>query len=394
MNKRYLIIGTSAAAVGAVQKLRTLDPEGHIILFSSEYEQPYNKCLLADYAAGQKKEEDIYTLSKIVSPHITIHKGARVTSIIPEAKHIIVENGTNEPYDYLLLGMGSSPAMPPLFQIKATNLFFFHTLHHINYLLNYIQSHNSKTAVIIGAGLSGLECADVLVKRGIAVTIIEKNNQVLSSLMPVNAARVVEHAMHKTNIQLLLNTQVMALEQEGDLIKGIATQNNPAIVADLIIVATGLTPNSQLAQDAGLACYQHSVLVDDYLQTSDTAIFAAGDLIVAKHQRTGALVRSTTWPDAMMQGGYAAHAMAGQPKAYPGVMPIASSAFFGVQVVSAGSLGHKSDSYQEMSTGGHFGGYFYEKGKILAGFVMVGSSLNWVAARRALLTRQEYGAFT
>ena len=379
MNQRIVIIGTSAAAVGAITRLRQLMPQATILALSQEKESPYNKCLLADYAIGLKQESDLYTLKRFAQdPLVEIRRGIQVEAIIPESSTLKLHDGNTISYDCLLLAMGSSP------------IFFFHTLHDVNTLLNYCRDTKARTALIIGAGLSGLECADALHKNGLKVAVVEREKQVLPASLTATGAQFIAQTMHAINITFYPETMVVDIEMGENQITRIVTEKGHFLSADVIVVATGLKPNSALAAHAGIACMQGSVMVDNYLQTSIPGIFAAGDLIVTKNQLTGYPIRSTTWPDAMMQGGYAAFAMAGLPKPYPGIVPILSSSFFGLTCAIGGAPEDPDLKIQERQTPGSYSRHAFDENGRLRGFIAIGDQISWVDARRALLSQEVF----
>ena len=174
MNKRYLLIGASAASIGAYIKLRQLDPGAQITIISAEKELPYNKCLLADYLAAQIGIEKLSILTRADDPTLTVILGVTVTALDPLKKEVETADGKRFFYDALFLGMGSSPFVPPLPGIESNGVFTFHTLADTNHMRAYIHQKKVQKVVIIGAGLSGLEAADALTQYNLSITLIKK----------------------------------------------------------------------------------------------------------------------------------------------------------------------------------------------------------------------------
>lgn len=391
MPKKYVIIGTSAVALGASTKLRQLDAQAEIICISDEKEDPYNKCFLADYAAGIKPLAEVFTLKPAIAiaKNIKLMLGCHVVSINPESQEVVIHDGTSISYDALLLGMGSSPYMPPIDNLNNLHgVFTFHTLADIETIAHYRQNHKAKKVVVIGAGLSGLECADALYMQGMQVTIVERASQVLPHSITMQAATFITEKIKAAGIQLVVNQQVQKLIGDAGQASGVQLASGDQLPADMVIIATGLTPNSGLARAANIAVHdRNGVLVNEYLQTSQKAIWAAGDLVMIKNQITGNLVRSTTWPDAMQQGMIAASNMAGIPQIYTGTTPILSSAFFGVKFAACGDfttldleLLQKTtpDAYEAILT----------LGDRLKGFILIGDQTKRPLLRRLLLTQE------
>lgn len=382
MPKQYLLIGASAASLGALQKLRQLDPAAHITVFSAEKELPYNKCLLADFLAGITGQEclQIYKAGGLVN----LLLDTQIVAIDPLSKKITCHRGTRYSYDALLLGMGSSPWIPAIPGIESKGVFTFHTLADTLAIQEYIKKNGCKKAVVCGAGLSGLEAADALKAQGLAVTIVEKNSHVLPSLLTQDAAYFLHNHMQDSGIDLKVGQQVARIENEAERVKGVTLTDGSFIPADILIMATGLQPNTQLCAAAGIEIGKNGVLVDEYLQTSQPAIYAAGDLIQVTDTLSGNRLRSCMWPDAMQQGMYAAFAMAGQPKAYQGPAVIVSSAFFGLKFAQAGVL---SETLKMSQKSGAFHAISQKEG-ILQGFQVLGKQHDLGLLRRLMLTKQ------
>ena len=389
----YIIVGTAAAGMSAVNKLWQLDPAASILCISHEKEKPYIKCFLADYMAGEKKEEQLFT--KIFHEKVDFVFDKRVVAIEREKKEVVLSDNATIEYDFLLLATGSSPALPAIPGIDAAGVFTFHTLADTNRILSYLAENDFSHVTIIGAGLSGLEAADALRSQNLGVTVIEQSAQVLPHQIDLEAATFIEERMQAHGILFLPNQRVSEIFNEQGKVTGVRLTDGAPILTHAVICATGLVPNSEIARTAGLRLIKDSVWVDKYMRTSDEHIYAAGDIVVVKDQVTHELVRSCTWPDAMHQGLIAAHAMANKPKPYPGVMIIASSAFFGVKFAACGSPSffHKGEGYTTISCTGSAEEYckMVVKDGIPRGFIMIGATLPQLGIlRRAVVLEQPY----
>lgn len=381
MAKRYIGIGASAASLGAVNKLKMIDPTAQILLFSAEKELPYNKCFLADFLSGISTREKVHIYRH--SPSVTLHLNTRITHIDPVHQTVTTEHGATFEYDELFLGMGSSPYVPAIEGITSEGVFSFHTLADTLAIQDYIKKYNCKKAIICGAGLSGLEAADALHAQGLAVTIVEKNTRVLPSLLTPLASDFLHEHTGACNVNLLLGQGVTGIETAQGQVKGIYTDKDTFIPGDILIVATGLQPNTPLCEGAHITYGQKGIPVNEYMQTNQPHIYAGGDLIQVTDLLTGNALRSCMWPDAMQQGMYAALVMAGQPKPYPGAAIIISSAFFGLKFAQAGLLENPdhcqgTDFYHEMSL----------KNGTLQGFLVLGRRHDLGLLRRLILTKQ------
>lgn len=383
MSKRYLLIGASAASMGALHKLRQLDSQAQITLFSSEKELPYNKCLLADFLAGITTQDRLHIYRS--SGTVTLELDTTIIAIDPVAKVITSHTGAQYPYDALFLAMGSSPWIPTISGIQSEGVFTFHTLADTLKIQDYIQKNGCKKAVVCGGGLSGLEVADSLKAQGLSISLVEKNSQVLPSLLTPHAADFLHDHMRTFGIDLHLGQQITQIESKEGKVAGVLLSDGSFIAADLVIITTGLRANSALCDQAGIAYGPQGVLVDSQMQTSQAGIYAAGDLIQITDSLTGNRLRSCMWPDAMQQGMYAAMAMAGQPKPYPGPAVIVSSAFFGLKFAQAGLL---YEGEVKMAQKQGYFHYIAQKQGILHGFQVLGRQHDLGLLRRLILTKR------
>ena len=391
MNKTYCIIGTSAAGIAAAQKLRQLDAQSSIVCISDEVEMPYNKCMLADYVSGTQDSARVYTLSaeQAAKRNITLLLGKKVIAIHAEKKTITLHDDQKLLYDALLLAVGTSPVIPPIAGVQAQGVFTFHRLRDINNIMQYVNQQSVKHAVIIGSGLSGLECADALHAKDITVSVVERNKHVLSSLVNEQGSEYIQDTFKATGGQLYNERTVQEIMHSDGRVQGVLLSDGIMLKADMVIVAVGIQPNLALPEQLQLELHATmGIAVNDQMQTSQADVYAAGDIVVVKDQITGALVASRTWPDAMLQGITAAHTMAGQPKTYPGLATVMSSSFFGIKFARFGVIDPISPA-SEIIDYAHADFYhrFILDNGTLKGFLLVGNTAHVGKFRMAVLTQ-------
>lgn len=387
--KKYVIIGASAAGLSAARTLRTLEKDACIICISDEQENPYNKCFLADYVAGDKTQEQVFTIhaQQTDALHIDMRLNTKIVGIFPEERMIVCSDGVQVSYDKLLLATGRRPRALPFFQHAYANLFYFHTLGQADQLLAYAKKYLPSRAVVIGAGLSGIEIADALNQKGIQVHIVERSGQLLNYHLTLEGSKVLQAVMERAGGVVHLQKNIVSFETYAnpDMITHIALDDGTYIAVDMIVVAVGSVQNNELAHAAEISCDQHGVVVNDYMQTSQGYIYAAGDLISIVDMLSGNRMASCTWPDAMQQGRYAAYGMAGQPKAYPGAAIITSSAFFGLKFYSCGPKEGADYRIIEEMTDTSYTRYIMSN-EVLTGFILLGDGKQFTQLKRALLT--------
>ena len=258
---------------------------------------------------------------------------------------------------------------------------FIHDFADAQKILNFVEQQNAKRAVVIGAGLTGLECADALARLGLQVSVVERADQVLSKHVDKVGAQKIEGLMRDFGVDFYGDQEVIGIDDNTVQLK-----SGKILPADMIVVAVGVRPNKievKSGEFEGLGGY---LKVDECLLTNLPDVWAAGDMIVAPDILTGQLSPSCSWPDAMMQGNIAAQNMVGRERKYPGILSIANSHFFGQDFISCGNLegenslqGDFASSYQKCITDGD---------GLVSGFVLVGDISKYPALRRAILTKQ------
>ncbi len=386
MVKNYLIIGASAAGISAALKLRQFDQDAKIICFSEEKEFPYNKCFLADYLHGRKKATDILirTPDFLASQNIILFFDTKIVKINPQNKFITDRNGLEYGYDKVLIATGGSIRQLPIKGIEQPHVLSFYTMKDADAIILAIKSLDVKSVVIIGAGLSGLECADAVSKYVESVTVVERAKHLLPCQVTFDGAQVIERALKNQRIELKINCSIQEIRASEVLLS-----NKEVLKADLVISACGATPNGSLAETAYLETTKGSLVTNKYLQTNNKDIYAAGDVAIVTDLLTGNFVKSCTWPDALIQGSVAASNMAGVEREYSGVIIITSSAFFGVKFFSAGTLNDCNGLYkvQMQKAEDSYRLIVHENG-IIKGFLLIGNTHGIVELKQALLTKK------
>jgi len=387
----YVIIGTSAAGMGVISKLSLLAPDAKITCISDEAAMPYNKCFLDDWLLQKIGIDRVYTRpQKFFTKHnIDLRLSSRVIKLEPEDKRITFFDGSTLNYDRLFIGTGTSPRDLKLVEAQdSLPLFYFHGLKHAADLINFINTNKARKTVVIGAGLSGLECADGLLSRGLEVSIVESNSQLLPSQVDWQGSQLILKYLQQRGGCLYADDRVTQLMNKSVILSSGAT-----LEADLVVNAAGAQVNTKFARKAGLDMDGDYLCVDDNQQTSNPSIFAGGDCVKVRDIITGLRVPSSTWPDAMLQGVTAAHNMAGLPKRYPGALVLTSSAFFGVQFVTCGNVNNVPDGYNVRVTTGDdwYHKLIFDERNILRSFLLVGNTNGANRLKRAIQTGEPVG---
>lgn len=387
MAKKYCIIGTSAAGLSAAHKLRQLDKEASILCFTQEKELSYNKCFLADYLASLCEYPTFKTEQFFETNNIEVVTSCTITAINKKEKTITNSDGKVWEYDALLLANGGSLVRPETETASCKNVFDFYTYEQIKLLKEYALQENINTIVIIGGGLSGLECADALLKYNKNIIIIEKAPNVLSHQITPAAASFLEQKICNNNIVLKTNTLIEKFTIAHDSVTAVQLSDGSLLKVDMVVYALGARPNLQLAHDIQLTLEEGAIKVNEFMQTSDASIYAAGDVCRVYNIFTKSYMKNCTWPEAMHQGMYAAHAMAGVEKSYKGAAPIISSHFFGMKFFIAGIIHPlESDSTTLEHSENSFHYIVRRNGKVI-GFIIFGDNKLFFELKPALMVQ-------
>ncbi len=377
LKTKYLIIGGSAGGISAANMLAKLEPDSQIVCVTAELALPYNKCFLVDWLTGEKTPEQ---LQLRLNPQINLLTGLKVVNLDAHAKIANLSDGRVIAYEKALLAIGVQAFRPNIVGLDLSHVFPFHDYQDVCQIADFIKINQSKNAVVIGAGLTGLECADALVRCGLKVTVLERTNQILGKLVDIAGAQQIMQAMQAQGVALQLDASVTQITQNQ-----VVLDSGVTIQSDLVILAAGVRPNKLPILNGELACFGNYVVVNNHLQTNLPDVWAVGDMVVLPDFLTNELVPSCSWPDAMMQGNYAAQNMAGRRAEYPGLFAVANSHFFGQDFISFGRLDalagvvklDQNNTYQKIVT---------NQAGLVQGACLIGDVSLYPVLKRAVMT--------
>ena len=280
--EKIIIIGAGSAGLGFINAYRALNANDEIHVFSKEIHPFYNRVLLPDYISGAQSWDQLVKLreEQFAEADILVHKGVGIAHIDRRAKVVTDTNGVEHQYDKILLGTGSRaflpkgiPRLPGIFNMRsrldADSLLPF---------LNQPDAHagGAPAAVIVGGGLLGLELAASLRQIGVRVTVIQRAGRFMERQLDPLASELLYLELLDRGIEVYFNEEVQTFVGT-DRVEGVRLNSGKCIACQVVVIAIGTVPNVELAREAGLIC-NRGVIVNDYLQTSDPAIFAAGEV--------------------------------------------------------------------------------------------------------------------
>lgn len=363
--KVHVIIGASAAGIGAINKIRSLDQTTEIIWITDETEMPYNKCLLADFLDNTKELAQVFTRDAVfIEQHnIQLLRATRVVEIDAQEQtikiekkplvpsEIFVENflsrdATEISYSTLLIATGTRTKKLDVPGANLAGVFTYQTLSDALQIKKYVQEHNAPKVAIIGAGLSGLECADALHNLGCGITLVEAQSRLLPMFLDEQGSRFLFQKIQEKGISVLLQQTVKEIVGKNNYVTGLALSSGAQLQMNIVICALGTIPNSEFIKSSDIKSHRGFILVDEFQRTTQKNIFAAGDVTMVRNQLTGELAATNRWSDAVLQGMVAGCNMVGEEKKYPGIIPWSSSSFFGVRFIAGGACVHTGQNEQ------------------------------------------------
>ena len=339
---KIVVIGGVAAGPKAAARAKRCNPQAQVTQIEKGEWISYGGCGLPKFLGGTVKDiNDLMTTSweAVRTPEfmkatkdIDTLLGWEATKINRAEKTVEVkECKTGEvkvlPYDKLVIATGAENFKPPMENIDATGVFGMKTPKDALDMQNYIKTEGVSSAVVIGAGLIGMECAEAFANWGLDVTIIEMQGSIFPQVLDAEMGAVFQNYLEGEDLNFMLNTKVekILVNEEGK-VSGVQTDKG-AVDAQLVLVAVGVRPQVQLAVDAGLEV-EKAIIINDHCQTSDPDIYAAGDCVMTTNLVSGQRVYSPMGSTANRQGRVIGTNITGGDAVHPGVVQTAVCKMF------------------------------------------------------------------
>ncbi|SMF15725.1 nitrite reductase large subunit NirB [Pseudogulbenkiania subflava] len=281
MNKPKLVmVGNGMAGVRTLEELLKLMPDFYdITVFGAEPHPNYNRILLSPVLTGEQtiKEIMLNEVEWYAEHGITLHMSKEITEIDRVKRVVRAADGTEAPYDRLLLATGSNPFILPVPGKDLDGVVTFRDIRDVNLMIEASQKY--KKAVVIGGGLLGLEAANGLMARGMDVSVVHLGEWLLDRQLDRAAAKLLQQSLEDRGITFHLQKQTAALLDGGSgRVAGLRFADGEEIPAELVVMAVGIRPNYELAEKSGLYC-NRGVVVNDTMQTYDPRVYAVGECV-------------------------------------------------------------------------------------------------------------------
>ena len=359
---RYVIIGNSAAAIGAVEGIRQTDPTGEIEIITNEPYHTYSRPLISYLLNGKVTQDKMKYRSDdfYKEHHCTLRQNTSVTAILPKQKCVMPEDGVQLPYDKLLVATGSSAFVPPFEGLDTVQN--KHTFMSLDDALALQASLDAaKRVLIIGAGLIGLKCAEGISGKVACISVVDLAPRILSSILDEDGAKRVQTHMENNGITFHLSCGIQRFDGNTAI-----TEDGQKIAFDVLVIAVGVRPNTALLK--GIAHIDKGIVVNEKSETNAPDIYAAGDCTQTVDRTDGQSKPMALLPNAYMQGECAGVNMAGGEKAFLTAMPMNAIGFFGLHMITAGHYGGNTVTIDDDA---RYKRFFHSENRLL-GYILIG----------------------
>ncbi|MFN8400971.1 MAG: FAD-dependent oxidoreductase [Anaerolineales bacterium] len=338
---RYVVIGTGVAGISAVEAIRGVDRSGEIVMLGDDPHGYYSRPGLAYILTGELQDETLFPKKREdYLPLKFKYKKARVVRIDRANKNLHLDDKTHLTYDKLLIATGAS-AIP--LTVPGANLQGVMKLDHLEDARGILKhAKRGRTAIVVGGGITALELTEGLLARGVHVHYLLRGNRYWSNVLDEHESRIVEGRLQAEGVTLHFHSEVQEIIGKSGKVRGVRLLDGRTMKCDMLAYAVGIKPRMELAQSADLAL-DRGILVNEYLQTSDPNIYAAGDVAQVYDPLTGRSVLDSLWSPAREQGYAAGLNMSGKSQAYVKMVPFNVTRLAGLTTTIIGAVGHGHD---------------------------------------------------
>lgn len=337
----HVIIGSGVAGMAAIESIRSVDSRSDILLVGDDPYGFYSRPGLAYYLTGELHDKALFprTAEDLKKLNFRSVKG-KVTKISRAEHTVELKNQSHLSYDRLLIAVGAR-ALP--LEVPGVDLEGVLKLDHMGDAKMILKhARRGKTAVVIGGGITALELAEGLLARGMKVHYLLRGDRYWSNVLDEQESRVVEHRLDEEGVTLHHHAEVIEVTGRSGRVVGVRLLSGQTLKCDLIVYAIGIRPQVDLAKQAGLAI-DRGILVNEFLQTNDPQIFAAGDVAQVYDPLSGRSILDSLWTPARQQGRAAGLNMAGNKTAYLKETPFNVTRLAGLTTTIIGTVGRGRD---------------------------------------------------
>jgi NAD(P)H-nitrite reductase large subunit len=358
MTRHYVILGASAAGIGAAARLRELDSESVITVIGEEPHYAYYRPLLPYLIDGRKTLGDIafWPEQWYAEQRVRLILGTRGHRIEVDRRVVELDDGRRFDYDALLLAVGAASRIPDTPGIDAVGVYPLRSVTDAEAIATRARAalaaggDGGAHAVLLGSGLVSLKAADPLMNLGVRCTFVVASAHPLSRVVDARVGEMVAERLRERGARLLFGREVAAVTRGADgTVNGVTLDTGESLACDLVIVGKGVAPNLEVAQASELACHR-GVRAGTYLETASPDVYAAGDCVETMDVVTGGQQVAALWTNAVSMAHIAAYNMVHGPvRRFPGVIGTMNSGVIaGLPIVALGLTDPVGDRYESV----------------------------------------------
>jgi NAD(P)H-nitrite reductase large subunit len=331
---RHVIVGGGTAGLNAVTTIRQYD-RGQSEIYWVSSEQPYARMVLPYYLKGSISETHCYTArpSRLMQLGVEPFFGRRAVKLDTQAHVLTLDDGTEMTYDDILIATGSSAVRAPVPGADREGVHSFWTLDQAKGVIRNLSE--GCHVVMVGAGFIAFTILNSIIARGAKLTVVEIAPQILPRMIDQQGAAMVERWLVERGVVIRTNAQLSQIADANGQ-KRLSFQHGDDLLADCVIMATGIRTNLGWLDGSGVAINQ-GILVDDHLRSNIPNVYAAGDVAEGRDLITGQAAVHAIEPTAMEHGRVVGANMAGQPQAYRGSLLMNIVEVLDLEIASFGS---------------------------------------------------------
>ena len=372
---KYVIVGGSIAAATAYKEIKKYAKDADVKVISKEKILPYAKMLLPYLISSEDVKKNMFF--EVDSSDILLNSA--VISVDTESKTIKTENGQEFPYDKLLIATGADAKIPKYSgTYSQESVVGVRYLQDIEKIKNRLDMCKSKHVILHGAGLVTLEVGWALVKRGFSITYVVHSNRILSRILDKESADMVEGYIKRNySVRFIKGDDIKSIDEKNDKVY-VSLESGDSLEGCLVIVGKGVNPNIDFLKTTNIESSERGITVNKYLQTTDSDVYAVGDVsafddVVDNQKKIHAI-----WPVAVEQAKVAAKNMLGMkieymPEFSRNLLPV-----FGLNIFTGGiSNKNEFDVYKRKSDMEYR--KIILKDGVLKGFILIGDIGNFGA---------------
>lgn len=375
---KYLIIGGSVGGIGAVEAIREVDPVSELTVISEELLPQYSRPMISEYVSREATMETMkYRGDQFWKKNnVQALTGSRAVNIDFTKKQVELDSGDKVDFEKLLIATGGTPFVPRMEGREKDGVFTFTELSSAKGIESRLEK--SSSAVVIGGGLIGVSATEALVKRGIKVTLVELKGKILSLILDEKASEIAEKVVREAGVTIITGQtvqQIVGREDNEDAVGGVIITDGTKIPCDLVVVAIGVIPRTELVKGTEMKV-NRGIVVDRFMRTNIPDVYACGDVAEAYDFLLNENRLLPLWPLAKLGGQVAGYNMAGKKTEYLGGTVMSALKYFDLPIISVGIMNPEDTGDYEELVEHHPEKTVYKKivlkDDVIVGFIFLG----------------------